>query len=132
MAIQLHWFPWSPHYVKRVYWGLCVYVIVHTIWPPSPVILWIELGGKPKWLPLSFGCHGFKRTGPIRFEFCPRSNHCRWCQNFKLEPERTFNQRLKFLGLSFMLSLLQENIQRFANPPYAVNRPRTNSAILWV
>ena len=31
-------------------WGLCAYVIVHTILPPSPVILWIELGGKPKWL----------------------------------------------------------------------------------
>ena len=34
-------------------WGLFAYVIVHTILPPSPVILWIELGGKPKWLPLN-------------------------------------------------------------------------------
>ena len=31
-------------------WDLCEYVIVHTKLPPSPVILWIELGGKPKWL----------------------------------------------------------------------------------
>ena len=23
--------------------------------PPSPVILWIKLGGRPKWLPLNFG-----------------------------------------------------------------------------
>ena len=28
-------------------WGLCEYVIVHTILPPSPVILWREMGGKP-------------------------------------------------------------------------------------
>ena len=34
-------------------WG--AYVIVHTILPPSPVILWIELGDKPKWLPLNLG-----------------------------------------------------------------------------
>ena len=33
------------------------YVIVHTKLPPSPVILQIELGGKTKWLPLSFGYH---------------------------------------------------------------------------
>ena len=29
--------------------------IVHTKLPPSPAILWIELGGKPKWLPINFG-----------------------------------------------------------------------------
>ena len=33
------------------------YVIVHTILPPSPVILWIELGDTPKWLLLNFGFH---------------------------------------------------------------------------
>ena len=38
-------------------WGLCEYVIVHTILGGSPVILWISLGGKPKWLPLKFGHH---------------------------------------------------------------------------
>ena len=38
-----------------VQWGLCEYVIVHTILGGSPVILWISLGGKPKWLPLKFG-----------------------------------------------------------------------------
>ena len=36
-------------------WGLCKYVIVHTILPPSPVIWWIELGGNRKWLPLNSG-----------------------------------------------------------------------------
>ena len=46
-------------------WGLCAFVIVHTILPPSPVILWIELGGKPKWLPLNFGYHGVMGTSPI-------------------------------------------------------------------
>ena len=33
--------------------------------PPSPVILWIELGGKSKWLPLNFRCHGVVRTTSI-------------------------------------------------------------------
>ena len=46
-------------------WGLCEYVIVHTIWGGSPVILWISLGGKPKWLPLKFGYHDVMRTSPI-------------------------------------------------------------------
>ena len=40
-------------------------VIVHTELPTSPAILCIELGGKPKWLPLSFGFHDKMLTGPI-------------------------------------------------------------------
>ena len=47
-------------------WGLCEYVIVHTILGGSPVILWISLGGKPKWLPLKFGYHDVMRTSPIQ------------------------------------------------------------------
>ena len=31
----------------------------------GPVILWISLGGKPKWLPLKFGYHDVMRTSPI-------------------------------------------------------------------
>ena len=31
----------------------------------SPVILWIQLGGKPKWLPLKFGYHDVMRTSSI-------------------------------------------------------------------
>ena len=46
-------------------WALCEYAIIHAILPPSPVILWIELGGKSKWLPLNFGYHDVMRTGPI-------------------------------------------------------------------
>ena len=46
-------------------WGLCEYVIVHTILGGSPVILWILLGGKPKWLRLKFGYHDVMRTSPI-------------------------------------------------------------------
>ena len=46
-------------------WGLCANVIVHTIFPPSPVILWIELGGKPKWPPLKFGHLDVMRTSLI-------------------------------------------------------------------
>ena len=48
-----------------VKWGLCEYVIVHTILGGSPVILWISLGGKPRWLPLKFGYHDVMRTSPI-------------------------------------------------------------------
>ena len=48
-------------------WGLCEYVIVHTILGGSPVILWISLGGKPKWLPLKFGYHDVMHTSPIEF-----------------------------------------------------------------
>ena len=32
--------------------------VVYGILPPGPVIVWIELGGKPKWLPLNFGLSG--------------------------------------------------------------------------
>ena len=46
-------------------WGLCEYGIVRTILGGSPVILWISLGGKPKWLPLEFGYHDVMRTSPI-------------------------------------------------------------------
>ena len=45
-------------------WGLCEYIIVHTKLPPSPVILWIELGGKLKWLQLSFAYNDVMHTGP--------------------------------------------------------------------
>ena len=49
-------------------WGLCEYVIVRTILGGSPVILWISLGSKPKWLPLKFGYHDVMRTSPIHRE----------------------------------------------------------------
>ena len=49
-------------------WGLCEYVIVHTILGGSPVILWISLGGKPKWLPLKF-IHDVMRTSPSHLFF---------------------------------------------------------------
>ena len=44
---------------------MCVYIIIHTILPPSPVILWTELGGKPKWLPLNFGQHDTHCLVPV-------------------------------------------------------------------
>ena len=49
--------------------GACAseYVTVHTILGGSPVILWISLGGKPKWLPLKFGYHDVLHTSPTRF-----------------------------------------------------------------
>ena len=33
----------------------------------QPVILWILLGGKPKWLPLNFGFNDVMRTAPIQY-----------------------------------------------------------------
>ena len=56
----------KPIFMK---WGLreytIVHVIVHSTLPPSPVILWIELGGKSNWHPLNFGYHDEMCTSPI-------------------------------------------------------------------
>ena len=57
--------PPPPRWDRVNKWGLCEYVIAHTILGGSPVILWISLGGKPKWLPLEFGCLDAMRTSPI-------------------------------------------------------------------
>ena len=46
-------------------WGLYADIIVYGKLPPSPVSLWIELGGKSKWLPLNFGYNCVMRTTPI-------------------------------------------------------------------
>ena len=51
----------SQYEIDSTQWGLCAYVIVHTV---LPVILWTELGGKPKWLPLNFGYHDIMHAGP--------------------------------------------------------------------
>ena len=48
--------------------GLRTFVIVHTILPPTAVILWIELGGWLKWLPLNFGYNDVMHTAPILVE----------------------------------------------------------------
>ena len=52
---------------KNTKWSLCEYVIVHTILGGSPVILWISLGRKSKWLPLEFEYHVVMRTCPTVF-----------------------------------------------------------------
>ena len=44
--------------------ALCVYIIVHSKMPSSQAILWIELGGNPKWLLLNFGYHDVTRAAP--------------------------------------------------------------------
>ena len=61
---KMHW-PQKEIEPMALEWGLCDYVIVHTILGGSPVILWISLGGKPKWLPLKFGYHDVIHTSPI-------------------------------------------------------------------
>ena len=49
----------------------------------QPVILWILLGGKPKWLPLNFGFDDVMRTAPILSQltaaFPPISSSCFLC-----------------------------------------------------
>ena len=50
-------------------WSLCEYVIVHTNLLPCPVILWLEMDRKLKWLPLNFGYHDVMRTSPIIVNF---------------------------------------------------------------
>ena len=40
--------------------SVCEYIIIHALLAAQSshsVILWIELGGKPKWLPVHFGYH---------------------------------------------------------------------------
>ena len=51
-------------------WFFFLSRVVDQTWlPPSPVILWIELGGKSKWLPLNFGHHDVMRTVSLRIIF---------------------------------------------------------------
>ena len=68
----------------KVQWGLCEYVIVHTILGGSPVILRISLGGKPKWLPLKFGYHDVMRTSPIAFARLNLTFFTLWTISMKL------------------------------------------------
>ena len=64
---------------REIEWGLCEYVIVHrgTILGGSPIILWISVGGKPKWLPLvSTRSMSALRAGhSLQFPLCSSSRH---------------------------------------------------------
>ena len=51
-VVSSSFIPGSRSSDKKSLWGLCKYVIIHMILPPSPVILWIWLGDRRKWLPL--------------------------------------------------------------------------------
>ena len=71
---------------RSMKWGLCEYVIVHTILPPSPVMLWIEMGGKLKKTPLNFAPPLFI----LEFQFWLQpvlisiENELVWWKNLKL------------------------------------------------
>ena len=52
-------------YLKNAKWGPCAYVKVNGKIATQPVILWILLAGKLKWLPLNFGFNDRMRTAPI-------------------------------------------------------------------
>ena len=60
--------PPPPPMSPRLWWKkiLGLVRIRHSMWKiaTQPVILWIELYGKPKWLPFSFGCYGVMHTAP--------------------------------------------------------------------
>ena len=73
-------------------WGLCEYVIVHTILGGSPVILWISLGGTPKWLPLKFGYHDVMHTSPIG----PSARGCRTWSNRTTQNPKEVGLLLKY------------------------------------
>ena len=52
-----------------------VLMLIHSYhFATQPVILWIELGAKPKWLPLNFRNHDVMRTAPI---MCTWQSSCR-------------------------------------------------------
>ena len=54
------------HVVNKSHCGLSVRICRSHEIATQPVILWIELGGKPKWLPLNSGYHDDgKRVGSI-------------------------------------------------------------------
>ena len=66
--------------------GLCAYVILHIILPPSPVILRIELGDKPKWLPL-------KLDTMTLVTYCARPHWKFWEDSAKHDEKLTLNQQ---------------------------------------
>ena len=50
-----------PNLVKPFQWLKCDYVKFHTFLPPSPVIVWVELDDKSKWLPSDSGYNDVMR-----------------------------------------------------------------------
>ena len=81
---------------------MCAHIIVHTILPPSQVILWMETCGKPKWLPLDFGYHDVMRTDHTGFSarcFATRSRSSAFCLKIDWRSWKTVQQHL--LDLSF-------------------------------
>ena len=93
-------FPFFPLLVRL---GLCAYVIAHTILPPmpsSPFNLPIELGGRPKRLPLNSGHH---RIIEDRGQGRGR-RRARWAQGAVRRP---FNScaETKHLGITIIQSL---------------------------
>ena len=63
LKLRSYFFALTPLHTRK--WGLCEYVIVHTFLATQPVILWIELGSKPKWLPLNTGYRDVMRTTTV-------------------------------------------------------------------
>ena len=74
VAEQFHVFQYWQIKFSSSQWGLCEYVIIHTFLPPSLVISWIELGGKPKWRPLDFAYRDVMGTSPIEKRSSPQTN----------------------------------------------------------
>ena len=72
----------------------------------SPLILWIELGGKPTWLPLKSGYHDVMRTPPKSTKTHTLISHPRRSDLFSLNAKQQ-TQRLKLqVQASRRLSLL--------------------------
>ena len=65
MLKKLHMLQTRSPYVAHMQ-PICGPYVSAAVVGGSPVILWISLGGKPKWLPLKFGYHDVMRTSPLQ------------------------------------------------------------------
>ena len=132
LLLSSHIFFSFPFFPMLVGWGLCAYVIAHTILPPmhsSPFNLPIELSGRPKRLPLNSGHHriiGDRGQGRGR-------RRARWAQGAVRRP---FNScaETKHLGITIIQSLswtqhVDKLLQCVSYKVYILKRPayRCNS-----
>ena len=84
----------------------------YSIWETAtqPVILWILLGGKPKWLPLNFGYNDEMQRGPIRLSMVPAISICTAPQRQQKLIRSLYSVWLYRLLLS-VLKILRKNWQ---------------------
>ena len=95
----------------------------------QPVILWILLGGRPKWLPLNFGFNDVMRTAPSR----PRLLPYRLIVLAKLQdlrPSPSFATTVQTWWWEHQAVLACSNLSRYRVGPFWVLHLRSHSAAL--